>query len=265
MIDKLVTMVEAVERIPSGCTLALGGVTLYRRPVAFAKALVQRRRSTGQPVNLTLLVFTAGFESDLLVGARMVSRVRTCYFGLEIFGLAPMFTYYANHGEIEIVEETEISLALGLRARIAGVGFMPGRAWLGTDLPRLRPDVQTVTDPYSGEKLMAFPPIVPEVVVIHALKADPEGNAQIGAHKGIDEDLVLAAEYVIVTAEEIVPRLDRADLVAPFVHAVVHAEFGAKPTSCHPLYPIDGEALLSYTESVSDPRAFESFMAGSGF
>src|SRR3990172_4702556 len=127
MIDKLVTMVEAVERIPSGCTLALGGVTLYRRPVAFAKALVQRRRSTGQPVNLTLLVFTAGFESDLLVGARMVSRVRTCYFGLEIFGLAPMFTYYANHGEIEIVEETEISLALGLRARIAGVGFMPGR------------------------------------------------------------------------------------------------------------------------------------------
>lgn len=265
MTDKLITMEAAVERIPSGCTLGLGGITLYRRPVAFSRALIRRHRRTGEPQNLTLLVFTAGFESDLLVGAGMVARVRSCYFGLEIFGLAPMFTYSASQANIEIVEETEMSLALGLRARIAGIGFMPGRAWLGTDLPRLRPDVQMVTDPYSGELLMAFPPIAPEVVVIHALLADPEGNAQIGANKGIDEDLVLSAEYVIVTAEEIVPRLDRAEIVAPFVHAVVHAEKGAIPTSCHPLYPIDGEALLAYTESVSDPETFETYLSRSDF
>jgi glutaconate CoA-transferase subunit A len=176
-----------------------------------------------------------------------------------------MFTYYANRGEIEIVEETEISLAMGLQARIARVGFMPGRGWLGTDLPRLRPDVQVVTDPYSGEQFMAFPPIRPDVLIVHALRADPEGNAQIGDHKGIDEELVLASDYVIVTAEEIVPRLDRADLVAPFVHAVVHAERGASPTSCYPLYPIDGEALLTYTESVGDPESFAAFTTPSGF
>jgi glutaconate CoA-transferase subunit A len=176
-----------------------------------------------------------------------------------------MFTYYANQGGIEIIEETEMSIALGLRARIAGVGFMPGRVWLGTDLPRLRPDVKDVVDPYSGETLLAFPPIAPEVVVIHALRADPEGNAQIGDHKGIDEDLVLAAGYVIVTAEQIVPRLERADLVAPFVHAVVPARQGAAPTSCHPLYPIDGKALLAYTESVSDPASFEAFIFRPGF
>jgi glutaconate CoA-transferase subunit A len=113
--------------------------------------------------------------------------------------------------------------------------------------------------------LIAFPAIAPQVVVLHALRADAEGNAQIGANKGIDEDLVLAAEYVIITAEEIVPRLDQADIVAPFVHAVVHAEKGAAPTSCHPLYPIDGEALLEYTESVSDAETFEAFLARAGF
>ena len=94
---------------------------------------------TGEPHDLTLLCFTAGLESDLLVGAGMVAKVRSCYFGLEIFGLAPMFTYYANRGEIEIIEETEASLAFGLRARAAGVGFMPGRGWLGTDLPSTAP------------------------------------------------------------------------------------------------------------------------------
>lgn len=258
--DKRVSMEEAIGMVPSGCMLALGGMTLYRRPMGFSRALVRNRYQKGEPGQLTLLAFTAGLESDLLVGAGMISRTRTCYFGLEIFGLAPMFTYYANRGEIEIVEETEASLALGLRAHLAGIGFMPARAWLGTDLPALRPDVKTVTDPYSGEVLIAFPAISPDVAVIHALKADPEGNALIGGNKGIDEELCLAARTVIVTAEEIVPELEKADLVAPFVQAVVAAPDGAAPTSCHPCYPLDGEVLLRYIGQVSDPASFEAFI-----
>jgi glutaconate CoA-transferase subunit A len=208
------------------------------------------------------MTFTASLESDLLVGAGMVSRVRTCYFGLEIFGLAPMFTDFANRGKLEVMEETEASLALGLRAALAGIGFMPGRAWLGTDLPRLRPDVRTVTDPYSCEVLMAFPAIRPDVAVIHALRADPEGNAQIGENKAVDEELALAAKTVIITAEEIVPALQKADIVAPLVRAVVHLPGGASPTSCHPLYPVDGEAILAYTEQVSDEDSFWRYLEG---
>jgi hypothetical protein len=59
----------------------------------------------------------------------MVRRVRTCYFGLEIFGLAPMFTYHANRGDLEVVEET-INAGVGLRLA-GGVGFMPGRRLVG--------------------------------------------------------------------------------------------------------------------------------------
>ena len=259
--NKLVSLEEAASWIPSGCTLALGGMTLYRRPVAFVRALLRRYRATGEPDNLTLLCFTAGLESDLLVGAGMVARIRSCYFGLEIFGLAPMFTYFANRGEIEILEETEASLAFGLRARAAGVGFMPGRGWLGTDLPALRPDVRMVIDPYSGEELIAFPAIYPDVAVIHALRADADGNAQIGDNKGVDEELALTAGKVILTTEEIVPDLTKADLVGPFVHGMALAPGGAKPTSCHPLYPLDGEALMAYTEQVSDPLSFDAFLA----
>jgi hypothetical protein len=54
--------------------------------------------------------------------------------------------------------------------------------------------------------------------------------------------------------------LKRADLVAPLVHAVVLAPHGAAPTSCHPLYPLDGEAILDYTEQVSDPPSFAAYI-----
>jgi glutaconate CoA-transferase, subunit A len=260
MTDKRISFDEATSSIPSASVLALGGLTNYRRPVQFAKALVRRYLETGTPNNLTLLAFTGGIESDLLVGAGMVSRVRTCYFGLEIFGLAPMFTYLANRGEIEIIEETEASISFGLRANLAGVGFMPGRGWLGTDLPKLRPDVKTIRDPYSGEELIAFPAIHPEIAVIHALYADREGNAQIGDNKGFDSELALAADVVIITAEEILPELNKLDIAGPFVDAVIAAPFGALPTSCHPNYALDGETLLEYTENVSDPTSFKVFM-----
>ncbi len=260
--DKRTTLELAVKRIESGMTLALGGMTLYRRPIAFVRALIKHYQKNRVPHDLTLLAFTAGLESDLLVGAEMVKRTRTCYFGLEIFGFAPMFTHFANRGELLIMEETESSLAFGLRAQMAGDGFMPGRAWLGTDLPRLRPDVATVRDPYSGEELMAFPAIRPDVAVIHALQADPHGNCTIGDNRGIDEEIALTADLVIVTTEMIVPELKKADVVAPFVDMVVLAPKGAAPTSCHPLYPLDGQALLEYTERVSEPASFAAYLEG---
>jgi len=259
--NKQISMNQAVELVQSGNMLGLGGMTLYRRPVAFVRALINKQRQTAKPINLTLLAFTAGYESDLLVGAGLVSRVRSCYFGLEIFGFAPMYTELTNKGILEVIEETENSISMGLRAQMASVGFMPGLGWLGTDLPRLRPDIQTVIDPYSGEELIAFPAIHPDISVIHALSADLDGNALIGDNKGVDIELSLTSKTVIVTAEEIVPELTKADLVAPCVDAVVSAQRGAFPTSCHPLYPLDAEAILDYTIQVSDQASFENYIS----
>ncbi len=247
--SKLMTLEQAAELIPpEGCSLALGGLTLYRRPMAFSLALLARHAKLGVPKDLTLICFTAGLESDILVGAGMVSRVHSCYFGLEAFGLAPYFTASAADGSIEIIEETEASLAFGLRATLADVGFMPSNAWLGTDLPSLRPDVKTVVDPYSGDELVAFPAIKFDAAVIHALAADPRGNAQIGGNWGVDQELSMVADTVIITTERVLPRLEQADIIGPVVDAIVEAPNGAWPTSCHPLYPLDGLATLEYTE-----------------
>ncbi len=250
-VDKRIPLSEAAALIPArSATLGLGGVTLYRRPMAFVLSLMARHARSGKPDGLTLLCFTAGLESDLLIGAGMVAKVRTCYFGLEVFGLAPHFTTAAQQGGLQIVEETEASLAFGLRATLADVGFMPSKAWQGTDLPRLRPDVKTITDPYTGETLTAFPAIACDVAILHALVADLQGNALIGKNQGVDRELALVADTVIITSERVIPRLEQADIPAPLVHAVVEAPGGAWPTSCHPEYALDGSAVLDYQEAV---------------
>jgi len=263
--DKRLSLADAAALVaPAGCRLAFGGVTLYRRPMAFAFELLRRFRQQGAPRELDLLCFTAGLESDLLVGAGMVRSVRTCYFGLEAFGLAPYFTTAAGAGQIKIYEETEASLAFGLRAKMAGVGFMPSTAWQGTDLLKLRPDVKTIQDPYSGETLTAFPAVDAQVSVIHALQADRSGNAVIGGNQGVDRELALVSDTVIITADEVVDELDRADIVGIVVDAVVEAPGGAWPTSCHPLYPLDGLALLEYTEQAgteSYPQLLERWLS----
>src|SRR5260221_13333992 len=223
--NRVISLTEAASLVKSGQTLALGGVTLYRRPVAFVYELLRRQPGLS---DLTLLCFTAGYESDLLVGAGCVSRVRSCYFGLEIFGLAPMFTSARN---IEVTQETEGSLAAGLRASMAGVGFMPALGWIGTDMLKLRPDVKCVTDPYTGEELVAFPALGCDVAVIHALVADRSGNARLNQNRGVDLELSLVAKTVILTAEEIVDQLATdVDIVGSLITGVVYAPPGAGPT-----------------------------------
>ncbi len=255
----LTTLAEAAALVRPGDTLALGGMTLYRRPVAFVRELL--RQGTR---DLTLLALTAGFESDLLVGAGRVRRVRTCYFGLEAFGLAPMFTKRAGGGDLEIVEETEASLAFGLRAAEAGVGFMPGRAWLGTEMFRARPDVKMVQDPYSGEMLPAFPAISPDVAVVHVPVADRRGNACLIGNRAFDQELALVSRTVIVTAERIVDRSDDLPqdigVLGLRVAALVHVPGGAKPTSCYPEYALDSLAILDYIEAC-DRGEFQQYLA----
>ena len=54
-------MADAVALVRDDQTIGLGGMTLYRRPVAFVRALIAR---PGPPQNLTLLAFTGGLAGQ---------------------------------------------------------------------------------------------------------------------------------------------------------------------------------------------------------
>lgn len=258
MIDKTTSLTEAAKLIKNGATLSLGGMNLYRRPVALVRELLKT-----EVRDLTLLNFTSSYESDLLIGAGRVKTLRTCYCGLESFGLAPMFTTLATAGRLQLIEETEASIAFGLRATLAGVGFMPGQGWIGTDLLKVRPDVKVIDDPYTGQPVVAFPAQQVDVAIIHAPIADRFGNARLLGNLAIDQELSLAAKCVIITAEEIVDELDAPlELTGLSVTAVVPTPRGAWPTSCYPHYPLDGEEILRYIDACAAEK-FEEYIAAS--
>jgi len=256
MIDRTISLTEAVSLVKSGDTLALGGMNLYRRPVAFVRELLKT-----DVRDLTLLCFTASYESDLLIGAGRVKAIRTCYCGLEAFGLAPMFTKWVTRGDLKVIEESEASLAFGLRATLAGVGFMPGQGWIGTDMLKVRPDVKVIDDPYTGKPVAAFPAVKCDVAVIHAPQADRFGNARLRGNLAVDQEISVVGDRVIVTAEEIVDQIETPiELTGLTVKAVVHAPRGAWPTSCYPNYPLDGEEILRYIDACTADK-FDNYIS----
>ncbi len=94
---------------------------------------------------------------------------------------------------------------------MGGVGFMPSRAWQGTDMFVARPDVKTITDPYTNAQLTAFPAISCDVAVIHALEADSFGNTVLGGNPSIDFELATIARQVIITTEQSSRQCDNAN------------------------------------------------------
>lgn len=253
--SKIISMAEAAGLVADGDMIAVGGQTLYRRPVAMVRELIRQGRR-----DLTVVGLTAGFETDILLASGRVTTVRSGYTGFDFLGLAP---HFGRDPSVGIVEETEASIIQGAKAAMAYLGFLPFRGAIQTDLARVRPDLKTVTCPYTGEALVAWPAIRPDVALLHAQKADRHGNAVLSSNPSIDRLWAGAAVKTVVTAEEIVETIDagEATIMGRDVTAVVHAPMGAHPTGCYPSYRIDVPYLLDYLAACREQRAVEWLQA----
>jgi glutaconate CoA-transferase subunit A len=252
------SLAEARSLFADGQTVSVGGLTLYRRPMALVRELLRSGVK-----NLTLLSFTSGLESDLLVGAGRVATVRTCYFGLDVFGLAPRFTELATKGTVKVIEETEGTLAQGFAASLGRVGFLPVPGIIGTDILNCRPDLRLVTCPYTGQRMVAVPALRPNVALIHASCADEAGNVFFGGNLAMDREAALLANHALITVEKIIPRGQlpegAVDLPATGNHILIHAPGGSRPSSCHPDVGLDGKAFLAYMEAATTGR-FDQYL-----
>jgi glutaconate CoA-transferase subunit A len=261
MESKLTSLSEAVRLIKDGSSVALGGATLYRRPMAAAREIIR------QGINgLTVISAYGGPETDMLIGAGAVSTVRCGYLGLEIFGLAPNFRRAASDGRLKIIEEGEFTLLLGLRAALLNTTFIPARTlFWGSDLLKFRPDIKEFSCPVTGERLLAVPALRPDIAIIHVQKADRFGNAEIGGQLSLDVELAYAAKMTVLTAEKIVDQGERIrsgkpDIIQHVVDAVVKVPFGAHPSSCYPYYSLDVPHMLAYVESAKDSESFQRYV-----
>lgn len=245
---KMMSIADAASLVREDDLLAVGGMTLYRKPMALVRELAR-----ANVANLTLLAFAGAFEAEILAAAGALKAIRTCYMGLEYLGLAPALRRATEQGTIAIIEETEYSIVIGLQAALMKVPYLPSRdCGIGTDYFAIRPDLRRERCPMTGELLTWFPALAPRVAVIHVPKADEKGNAWLGGQYCIDTQLAMAAELTIITAEQIVTTEEirqcdgGAGILSFMVNAVVEAPGGAHPTSCFPDYAVDVVHITRY-------------------
>lgn len=248
--SKLCTAAEALADAEDGMKIMVAGAHFNNVPMALVRSLV-RRRLRGLELIPTP---SAGLWVDMLVAAGAVSKVHISYIGLEFLGLAPNFRRAAEAKTIALVETDEPTIFHGLRAAGSGLPFvaLPPIHNL-TDLPRVSPEIyREVRDPFTGETVIAIPPLAPDLALIHVAKADAYGNIVSLGGRHMEDIIAKASKRVVVTAEEIVPaeEIARAPLQTTLpgvlVDAVVHAPFGAYPGTCPGLYGYDRKHLEEY-------------------
>ena len=132
------------------------------------------------------------------------------------------------------------------------------RGYTGTDLPKHSSAIKPITCPFTGETLTAVPALRPDVAIIHAQRADRDGNVQLWGLTGVQKEAVLAAERSLVTVEEIVDELDPRPnaVVLPswVVTAVAEVPGGARPSYAHDYYERDNAAYKAWDADQPRPR-----------
>jgi glutaconate CoA-transferase subunit A len=263
MLDKRASLADALDEVHDGASVGLGGMTLYRRPIAAALRLAAAGRR-----ELEIITLTGGMETDLLLGAGCVRRLRSCYTGLEVVGFAPHFTRLAQAGALDLVEETEYTLSYGVQAGAMRVPFLPMRGELmRTDLMKVRPDLKPFNCPLTGVALIAVPALRLDVAIIHAAAADRLGNCSLQGQLALDPHLPTVADLTIVTAERIVSTDELmtmtggVKLAGVFVTHVVHVPGGSLPTSCFPYRRLDLNGVLDYAHAAANPDTWKQWLA----
>ncbi|MQB01359.1 MAG: hypothetical protein GEU78_13885 [Actinobacteria bacterium] len=263
--SRLTSLTEAANLIPDGAMVGVGGLMLYNKPMALIRELVQL-----QIRDLTVLCAAPStIDVDQLIGAGCASTVILQSLTAERVGpVAPRFRALAQEGRIKVVDCDQGMINAGMRAGRFGLPSLPTVAGLGGDYADVAPDwVKRIEDPFTGRPLHAIRAMRPDYAIVHAAVADELGHAQQLASPVSDELLCAAADRIIVTAEQIVPRQaiqqSRAQTFtwAYKVAAVVEAPYGAHPLGVHGRYHWDGRHVKDYVELARTEGGFDKYVA----
>lgn len=264
MTSKVMTMAEAIQRfVPDGSTIAIEGFTHL---ICFAAAHEIIRQGKKE---LVLCRLTPDLVYDQLIAAGCARKVIFSWAGNPGVGPLHAFRRAIEKGiprPLEIEEYSHFGLAMRLFAGASKVPFMPMRTCLGSDLPRVNPNIRKITCPFTGEPLYAVPALHPDVAILHAQRADAAGNTQIWGLLGVQKEVAFAAASVIVVVEELVDseviRRDPNRTIIPgmAVDAVVIEPHGAHPSFAQGYYDRDNEFYVAWDALSRDEKKLQAYL-----
>lgn len=253
---------EAIaEFVHDGAGIALEGFT-HLIPFAAGHEIIRQGRK-----RLHLIRMTPDLIYDQMIGMGCADRLTFSWGGNPGVGsLHRLRDAVENHwpNALRLDEHTHAGMAAAFTAGASRLPFGVLRGYIGTDLTHVNTNIKQVRCPFTDEMLTAVPALNPDVTVLHAQKADRQGNVLLEGITGAGREAGLAAKRLLVTVEEIVegfpPAMNALLLPHWLVTAVVHCPGGAYPSYAQGYYPRDNAFYLEWDAIARDRARFQAWM-----
>ncbi len=175
---------------------------------------------------------------------------------------------------LEVEEYSHFGMVGRYMAGAARLPFFPVHSYRGTDQPKVNPNIKFVANPYDGDlrefaridSVAVVPPLNPDVAILHAQRADADGNTQMWGLLGAQKEVAFAAERVIMVVEEIVDAVvirsdpNRTMVPGMLVDALVHQPYGAHPSYAQGYYDRDNQFYLQWDVVSRDEESTLSWL-----
>jgi glutaconate CoA-transferase subunit A len=198
------TLRDAIaDLLPDGSVVAMEGFT-HLIPFAAGHEVIRQSKR-----DLTLIRMTPDVIYDQVIGMGCARKLVFSWGGNPGVGSLHRLRDAVENDHpapLEVEEHSHAGMAARYAAGASGLPFGVLRGYKGSDLDS-RTEVAIIACPFTGEDLRAVPAINPDVTVIHAQQADRRGNIGMWGITGVQREVALAADVVIVTVEEIVDEL----------------------------------------------------------
>ncbi|MDB5508518.1 MAG: CoA transferase subunit [Hyphomicrobiales bacterium] len=260
---KFMTLAEAIaENVRDGDTVAMEGFT-HLIPFAAGHEVIRQGRK-----HLTLIRMTPDLIYDQLIGMGCADKLVFSWGGNPGVGSTHRIRDAVENqwpAPLAIEEHSHAAMANAYEAGAANLPFAVLRGYIGVDLPKVNPKIKSVTCPYTGEVLATVPAIRPDVGIIHAGRADREGNVLLEGIVGCQKEVVLASKRTVVTVEEIVEKLDAKSynsVVLPHwtVGAIAQVPGGAHPSYAQGYYKRDNSFYIAWDKLSREREGFLAWM-----
>jgi glutaconate CoA-transferase subunit A len=257
----LLDLEEAIgEMVSDGDSVAMEGFT-HLIPFAAAHEVIRQRKR-----DLTLIRMTPDLIYDQLIGMGCARKMVFSWGGNPGVGSLHRFRDAVENDwpqPLEIEEHSHAGMANRYAAGASNLPFAVLRGYVGTELME-RTTVAPISCPFTGETLTAVPAIRPDVGIVHAQRADRDGNVQLWGIVGVQKEIALASARSLVTVEEIVDELEPVPgaVVLPTwaLTAVAEAPQGAHPSYAHDYYARDNGFYQRWDEISRERDSFRDWM-----
>jgi glutaconate CoA-transferase subunit A len=261
MSSKVVSLREAVAaHVHDGDTLAIEGFTHLISFAAAHEVIRQGRRG------LTLARLTPDLVYDQMVAAGCAAKLIFSWLGNPGVGSLHAIRRAIEAGQLAIEEYSHHGMVARYAAGASRLPFFPLRSYDGSDLAAANPLIRRVASPYDGEEIAVVPPLAPDVTIVHAQRADADGNLQAWGIVGVQREAALAARRVIAVVEELVDSSviradpDRTLLPGTVVDAVCIEPFGAHPSFAQGHYDRDNRFYREWDAISREPARLSAWL-----